>query len=33
MSFWTTVYLGNTGAKVSGWSMTETKVGTVTYSS
>ena len=32
MSFWTTVYLGNTGAQVSGWSMTETKVGTVTYS-
>lgn len=33
MSFWTTVYLGNTGAQVSGWSMTETKVGTVTFSS
>ena len=32
MSFWTTVYSGPTGADVSGWSMTETKVGTVTYS-
>jgi len=32
MSFWTTVYSGPTGAQVSGWSMTETKVGTVTYS-
>src|SRR5215472_7368291 len=33
MSFWTTVYSGPTGAEVTGWSMTETKVGTVTYSS
>jgi hypothetical protein len=32
MSFWTTVYSGPTGADVFGWSMTETKVGTVTYS-
>ena len=32
MSFWTTVYNGPTGADVFGWSMTETKVGTVTYS-
>ena len=31
MSFWTTVYNGPTGAHVFGWSMTETKVGTVTY--
>jgi hypothetical protein len=31
MSFWTTVYSGPTGADVFGWSMTETKVGTVTY--
>ena len=33
MSFWTTVYSGPTGAGVGGWSMTETKVGTVTYTS
>jgi hypothetical protein len=32
MSFWTAVFSGPTGADVTGWSMTETKVGTVTYS-
>lgn len=34
MSFWATVYKGSpTGAIVTGWSMTETQVGPVTFSS
>jgi hypothetical protein len=34
MSFWATVYTGSsTGAVVTGWSMTETQVGPITFSS